>query len=154
MANSVQKDFQGPDWPLGSIIVVTPGTPVSIMANVDPGNVNAPETALQPAGLNMIQSGGQQEYTVLAQQIMFQGFKGNAGTGLVVNTGNIYIVRKGVGAGTGNRTDYGSIVAVVPSGQTLFLASAPRNRGTWGPYRYFIDADNANDACQVTLLVQ
>jgi hypothetical protein len=147
---SVQKDRQGPDWPLGLIIVTAPGTPVGIMSLVDPDSYNAPETAtaVEPAG-----SAQNNEYTELAQQIMFQGFKSNAGTGVVNNTGNVYVMRKGV-QGAGNHTDFGSMVAVLPPGQTLFLASSARNRACWGPYRYYIDADNANDAALVTLLVQ
>ena len=142
---SIQKDRQGPDWPLGTIVVVTPGTPVSIMSLVDPNNLNAPGTPTPGTS-------GADEYTVRAQQICFQGFKANT-HGLQANTGNIYIVRKGV-QGAGNRDDYGSIVAVIPSGLTMWLASAALNRNVFSPYRYFIDADNANDACQVTLLIQ
>jgi hypothetical protein len=155
MALSVMKDFQGPDWPLGLIVVVTPGTPVSIMSLVDAGNVNAPETAFgNQTSPQTIPTGGQQEYSVLAQQIMFQGVKSTAGNApLVNNSGNIYICRKGT-TGLGNRTDFGAIVAIVPPGQTLFLASSARNRDTWSPYRYYIDADNANDSALVTLLVQ
>jgi hypothetical protein len=34
MANSVLLDRHGPDWPLGFIKVVTPGTPVGLMSLV------------------------------------------------------------------------------------------------------------------------
>jgi hypothetical protein len=144
MALSVMKDKQGPDWPLGAIIVVTPGTPVGIMSLVDPNSYNAPETA---TGTHSA------EYSELCQQIMFQGFKSNAGTGMLQNTGNIYICRLGV-QGSGNRTDFGAIVAVLAPGQTIFIGSAPRNRDTFSPYRYYLDADNANDSALVTLFVQ
>jgi hypothetical protein len=141
---SVQKDRQGPDWPLGAIAVATPSTPVGIMSLVDSTNVNAPETATTTSS---------DEYSPLCQQIQFQGFKSNAGTGVVANTGNVYIMRKGV-QGLGNRTDFGSLVAVLPPGQTLFIASSARNRDTFSPYRYFLDADNAGDGAIVTLYVQ
>jgi hypothetical protein len=142
---SVQKDNKaGPDWPLGLIVGVTPGTPVGIMSLVDPTSVNAPETATTASS---------DEYTSVFQQIMFQGVKAGASHGLVSNTGNCYIVRKGV-QGAGNRDDYGSVVAVVLPGQTMFIASAPRNRDTFSGYRYSVDFDNAGDSCLVTGFVQ
>lgn len=141
---SVQKDRQGPDWPLGAIAVAAPGTPVRITSLVDSTNVNAPETATSTSS---------DEYSPLCQQIMFQGFKSNAGTGLVPNTGNVYVMRLGV-AGAGNRTDFGSMVAVLLPGQTVFIASSARNRDTFSPYRYYLDADNAADGALVTAFVQ
>lgn len=141
---SVQKDRQGPDWPLGAIAVTTPSTPVRITTLIDPTNANAPETATTTAG---------DEYSPLCQQIMFQGFKSNGGTGMVPNTGNVYIMRLGV-QGAGNRTDFGSMVAVLLPGQTTFIASSARNRDTFSPYRYYLDADTANDGALVTLFVQ
>ena len=145
MANTVLQDNQGPDWPLGNIVVVTPGTPVNIMSLVDPGNTNAPETATTTSS---------KEYTPLCQQIQFQAFNGGGSTRLTPNTGNIYIVRKNVGAGTGGTTDLGIIVAVLAPGQTYFMASSARNRDTFSPYRYYIDADSASDGAQVTLIIQ
>jgi hypothetical protein len=145
MTNSIQKNPQGPFWPLGAVTVVAPGTPVNMMFNIDPNNYNAPETATVPQSA---------EYTVRAQQIIIQGMKSNSGAGLVNNTGNIYVVMKGVGSGTGNRADTGSIVLTVPSGTTGVLASAPLVRNVFSPYELYIDADNAGDAAQVTLLIQ
>jgi hypothetical protein len=145
MALSVMKDRSGPDWPLGAIVVASPGTPVGIMSLVDPNSYDAPETA---TGTHSGEYGG-----ALCQQIMFQGFKSNAGTGVVQNAGFVYIVRLGT-AGSGNRTDFGAMVAVLAPGQTIFWGSAPRNRDTFSPYRYYLDADNANDGALVTLFVQ
>jgi hypothetical protein len=144
MPNSIHLDKQGPDWPLGSIVVATPGTPVNIMSVVDPSNVNSPSTSGNPAS---------DEYTVACNQIIIQGFKNNAGAGLVPNTGNLYLVRKGVTPGSGNRADTGVIVLVIPSGQTGVWGSAALVRNGFNPYRYSLDADNANDAGQVTLLI-
>jgi len=48
---------------LGLIAVATPGTPVSMMNNVDPARTNAPET-----GTSSLTA----EYTVRAQQIVIQ----------------------------------------------------------------------------------
>ena|ERR1700678_709101 len=144
---SVQKDYQGPDWPLGTIVVATPGTPVNIMSLVDPSNFAAPQTSATYAASNQTP-----EYTVRAQQMIFAGFKATT-HGLVPNTGNIYIVRKGV-QGAGNRDDYGSMVYVLQPGLILFLGSAALNRNVFNPYRYSIDADNASDAALVTLLIQ
>jgi hypothetical protein len=148
---SVHKDSKsGPVWPLGMIIVTTPGTPVGIMSLVDPNSYNAPETAtaVEPAG-----AAQGDEYTSVFQQIMFQGFTSNGGTGVISNQGNVYIMRKGV-QGAGNHTDFGSMVAVLAPGQTIFIASAPRNRDTFSGYQFYIDADNANDAAIVVGFVQ
>jgi hypothetical protein len=50
MAAGIQKNRFGPFWPLGSIVVVTPGTPVNMMSLVDPSLINAP-SQLVPSGL-------------------------------------------------------------------------------------------------------
>lgn len=147
MANSVLLDTYGPDWPLGSIAVVTPGVPVSIMSLVDPSFVNDPGSPTPPGAVKKL------EYTPAAQQIFFQAMKPGAAHGLQNNTGNIYIVRIGAG-GAGNRDDYGAIVACLQSGQSFFLASAALNRNVYSPYRYYIDADNAGDCAQCTLIMQ
>jgi hypothetical protein len=143
MANSVMKDKQGPDWPLGLIVVTSPGTPVELMGLVDSTDVNEPESAT---------SATSDEYTVRAQQIIFQGVKAGAAHGLQNNTGNVYVVREGTGPS--NHDDPGAIVAVITPGTTFVLGSAPLNRDVFSPYRYRIDADTANDACLVTLIIQ
>jgi hypothetical protein len=145
LANTVLKDIYGPDWPLGMIVVPTPGTPVSIMSLVDPTSVNDPSTATTTTSY---------EYTVTAQQLFFQAVKAGASHGVQNNTGNIYIVRfAGKGAGNGNRDDYGTMIWSLSPGANLFLSSAPLERNKFNPYRYYIDADNANDACLVTMLI-
>ena len=146
MANSVNQNRQGPLWALGSIIVVTPGVPVSIMSLVDAAKANAPESATSTTS---------DEYTFRAQQISFQGFKSNAGSGVVNNTGNVYIIGgQKVGSGSGNRTDYGAILWVLGPGLTWVLGSAASRVNVFSPYYFSIDADNANDAAQVTLIIQ
>ena len=147
MPNSVHLDKQGPDWPLGFIKVVTPGTPVEVMSNIE-------ATSPEPNEPETLSSGGGDEYTVRAQQICFQGFKPGATHGMQNNGGNVYIMRDGVGSGTGNRDDTGAMVFVLVPGATLFLASAPLNRNVFSPYRYSIDADNAGDGALVTLIIQ
>jgi len=92
---SVQKDFSGPDWPLGLIAVATAGTPVGIMSLVDSANVNDPAT-ITPG------TSGANEYTQRCNQIVFYGVKAGASHGLQPNTGNVYVMRKGV-QGAGNR---------------------------------------------------
>jgi hypothetical protein len=143
---SVEIDEYGPDWPLGLIAVVTPGTPVSIMSLVDPSAVNAPNNPT-PTGTDT-----EFEYSPSVQQIAFLAVKAGASHGTQNNTGNIYIVRKGV-QGAGNRDDYGAMVWALGPGQNLFLSSAPLERNVFSPYRYYIDADNAGDSCLVTLLI-
>lgn len=144
VTQSVHKDKEGPDWPLGLITVVTPGVPVSIMSLVDPSSVNDPASPTSPTS---------DEYTFRAQQITFQAFRAGGPHGLQNNLGNIYIVRKGV-QGPGNRDDYGSVVWVVGPGLTWVLSSAALDRNVYSPYRYFIDADNALDSCLVSMLMQ
>jgi hypothetical protein len=147
MANSVFRDKQGPDFPLGLIVVPTPGTPAELMSLVDATDANEPESATSTTS---------DEYTIRAQQIIFQAYKAGAAHGLVPNTGNIYIVREAgtAGGGSANRDDYGAIVAVLTPGQTFTLGSAALNRNVYSPYRYRIDADNAGDSCNVTLIIQ
>lgn len=147
MALSVMLDEYGPDWPLGLIVVATPGTPVGIMSLVDSASVNAPNT-ITPTGT----VAGEYEYSPSVQQIFFAAVKAGASHGTQNNTGNIYIVRKGV-QGAGNRDDYGAMVFPLAPGASLFLSSAPLERNVFSPYRYSIDADNANDSCLVTLLI-
>jgi hypothetical protein len=148
VANSVHQDKQGPLWPLGNIIVPTPGTPVRITSLVDSTNVNAPETPTPGTA-------GADEYTTRAQQIIFQGVTPGAGPpALKNNTGLLYILKRGAGGGTGNKTDLGTIIAVVAPGATFILGSAALNRNVFNPYEYFVDVDTANDAAQVTLVIQ
>jgi hypothetical protein len=153
MANSVLRDRQGPDWPLGNIVVPTPGTPVRITNLVDATAADAPETAVggpTPTGA----SGVGDEYTYRANQIVFQAYKvGAAPPAFTPNTGNIYILRK-AGSGSNNKTDIGVIVAILQPGQTFTLGSSALVRNDFNPHRYWIDADTANDACQVTLIIQ
>lgn len=144
---SVNKDISGPDWPLGLIVVATPGLPVGIMSLVDPLGVNDPATPT-PSTV------GAYEYTIRAQQLMFQAVRAGASNGLQINTGNIYIMRKPVqGSGSAHDNDFGACVAVLAPGQTLFIASAPINNNVYSPYRYFIDADTAGDSALVTLFI-
>jgi len=147
MAVGVQKRPQGPFWPLGSIVVVTPGTPVAITSLVDPTGVNNPNTATSTSS---------DEYTRRCNEIIIQGMKSNAGSGLTNNTGNIYVIVKGgtAAGGSDNRTDTGAIYLTVPAGTTAVIAASPLNRNVFTPYNLFIDADNANDAAQVSLLIQ
>lgn len=143
MTQSIEKDRQGPDWPLGLIVNVTPGIPVNIMSLVDPAGVNGPGAATSPTS---------DEFTVACQQIQITAVKPGVTHGLQPNTGNIYIMRKPV-QGPGNRDDYGAMVAMLFPGQSFFISSAPLNRNVLSPYRYHIDADNAGDGALVTMYI-
>lgn len=150
MPNSIQLDRQGPDWPLGLITVATSGTPVGIMSVVDPTGTAQPHTATPSVPPGTYEA--LPEYTVAAQQIIFQAVKS---TGPVVaNTGAIYVVRQKVGSGTGNKADTGSIVAIIQPGGTFILGSSAQVVNVFSPYRYSIDADTNGDGCLVTLLIQ
>lgn len=147
MALSIQRDFNGPDWPAGLITVAASGTPVNIMSVLDPTNLWAP-------GASAVTS---PEYAPRVFEISFTAVKSVAP--VVLNTGAIYIVRAGAAGGSGNKTDSGSIVAILQPGvatalQTFVLRAAPFNRDIYNPYRYFIDADTNADGCLVTFSVQ
>ena|SRR2546430_6969142 len=152
MPNSIHIDPRGPDWPLGFIGVVTPGTPVGIMSVVDPNGVNDPSVPVPPATGSV--PALTQLYSPRAQQIIFMAYKTPAGSGPVLNTGNIFICRKAVGSGSGNRNDTGVILMILTPGQVWVLAGAAGNFDTFSPYRYFIDANNAGDGAIVVLLPQ
>jgi hypothetical protein len=142
MANSVYKGYQGTWWPLGVIVVATPGTLVNVMVNVDPSNVDAPESAT---------SATSREYTVTCQEIFFQGYHaGAAPPALAVNTGNINIKTKPL-AGAGGVGDTGCIVLIIPSGQSATLTAAALNRNVFSPYEIYVDADTAADGVLATL---
>lgn len=144
MPNSIIRDFNGPDFPLGNIANVTPGTPLNIMSLVDPTLGNSPQS--QAPTLTG-------EYPIRAQQIIFQAVKAGVAHGTQNNTGNVYICRQGVGTGTGNRDDLGCQVKTLAPGETFVMAAAPLSQNVLNPYRYSIDADTAADGCQVTLLI-
>src|SRR5579864_2648600 len=140
MAVGVSQDKQGPTWPLGNIVVATPGTPVRITNLVDSGVANAPETAVG------VGAGVGNEYTSRAQQIQFQAYKvGAQPPAFALNTGLIYIIQKTTAAGSNNKTDSGCVVAILSPGQSYVLASAPLNRNVFNLYEYFIDGDTAGD---------
>lgn len=149
MADSVHKDKFGPEFPLGLIVVAAAGTPVSIMSRVDPTGVNDPSSP-SPGTV------AADEYTVSFQQILFQAVKAGAGPpSLAVNTGNVYILRKGAAGGTGNATDKGTIIKMLIPGESYAYPPAPSAMGKnqFNGYRYFIDADTTADACLVTGII-
>lgn len=134
----------GPLWPLGNIVVGTPGTPVGLMSLVDSANTNAPETASSYASPGA-------EYTRTCYQIQFQGYKAGSGPPrFVVNTGLVYVVLKP----TSGATDTGNVVGIIPAGGSFTLTAAALNRDVINPYEIFLDADTADDAAQVTLFIQ
>lgn len=140
MSQSVMTDPVGPDWPLGLIVVVTPGTPVALMSLVDPTNANSPFRAAGGTAPRM---------TTSFQQMSLQGLRAGASHGLRDNTGNVYLIRK-IGTGSKDYDDYGGIVVCVKPGQTIFLASGAHNNNVYSPYRYWVDGDNASDGLLVT----
>jgi hypothetical protein len=150
LANTVEKNKQGPVWILGNIAVATPGTPVGIMSLVDPSSVNDPNNPTSTTS---------DEYTVRAYQILFQPSKAGASHGLQQNTGNIYIIKRGAGAGSGNRDDLGVVIVTLTQGAAssmplpFALTAAPLDRNVFNPYDFLIDADTPADGAQVTLVI-
>jgi hypothetical protein len=104
------------------------------MSLVDSAQKNAP-TAPVPGTV------GANEYTVKCNQIVIQGMKSNAGTGMTNNTGNIYVILKG--NGSNNRTDTGCILLTVPLGQTAVISPPAMNVEVFNPYLIFLDAETA-----------
>ncbi len=146
MANSVHQSRQGPIWPLGNIVVAAAGTPVRITNLVDPNAVNAPES---------LTSTTSDEYTPRVWGLLFQAMKAGAGPpALANNTGLLYILKRGTPAGTGNKTDLGTIIKVLAPGETFLLSAAALNRDVYSPYDFYVDADTSGDACQVTAIIQ
>src|SRR5271156_5859820 len=144
MANSVQQDREGPLWPLGNIVVVTPGTYVPIMSLVDPTRVNAPEALTSTTSA---------EFTARCNQISFTAVKaGAAPPKLTNNTGNVYVVKRPL-TGGGGVADVGTVIQILTPGQTWVLASASVDGNQLSPYEIYIDADTGGDAVQVSLVI-
>jgi hypothetical protein len=139
LALSVMRDIGGPDWPLGLITVAAPSTPVGVMSLIDAAATDPDAPTLWS------------DSSVRVQQLIFIAVKSVAP--VVANAGAIYIVRKAAPGGSGNRTDSGATVAILTPGQTFVLATPALSMNSISPYRYFIDADNANDGCLVTAFV-
>lgn len=145
---SVQMDINGPDWPLGFIDVVSPGTPVNIMFNVDQSLVAQGSTTNNPdSGVE-----GKYEYSWRCNQIIFQGFKPKMGGGTQVNTGNVYVCRTPI-SGPGGKGDTGCIVFTITPGAIVTLAVPALSVNSLSAYRYFLDADNAGEGAFVTLII-
>jgi hypothetical protein len=145
MANSIQKNPNGPLWPLGFIAVVTPGTPVSFMSLVDPTNDNAPDAPTSTTSA---------EYTPRCQEFIITAQKPGAAHGTQLNTGNVYILIAPTPTGSGNRDDMGSLILPMVPGAVFFLSSAFINLNVWSPYKLLVDADNAGDGVLVTMVIQ
>ena len=144
MALSVLQRRNGPEWPLGAIVVSTAGTPVGIMSLVDANNTNAPET---PS--NRLTS----EYTTTCRSIWFQGYHPGANNnGMVLNSGNVYVTVNDGNGNPGNRTNSGTMVMVVPPGSSAPLPDSLGSAVRFSPYKYSIDVDTNGDGALVTLI--
>lgn len=147
MALSIQR-YCAPVWPLGAIVVPTPGTPVNIMFLVDPGNSNAPETAVGPGTVLGA------AYAPTCHKIFLQGVHPGANNnGMVINTGNVYLTVAPAGNGTGGRVDSGSIVFTIFPGAAVTWPGSEVDRNSISPYKFWIDSDSANDGALVSLQV-
>lgn len=148
---AVQINPAGPFWPLGNIVVGTPGSSVCVMSLVDANNNSAPETVSGGGGPG---AAGQVGFatTPTFHAIRIQGLKAGANNnGLVNNSGNIYVC---IGtANTNNRNDYGCVVQMIAPGVTQDIRLLEVDRDTASPYRVRIDADTANDGAQCTLII-
>ncbi len=139
---SIYKSRTGAVWPLGYVNVPTAGNAVCIMTNVDANNVNAPENPSNNAT---------SEYTPVFRGLGIQGYHpaaNNAG-GMVVNTGNVYLMVRPTGNNSGNRSDPGAMVKVIYPGGDLFFPIDPTGGQGFSPYSYFLDVDSNNDGALV-----
>lgn len=143
---SVVQARTGPTWPLGFISVANSGSPVGIMSLVDANNNWSPTAS---SGNGNVYP----EYAIRCRSIWFQGYKPAANNnGMVTNTGNVYIFQPG--NGSGNKTDTGCMVGVIPANGGYF--NMPLSLGATGiqfnPYEYTIDADVNGEGAIVTLV--
>jgi hypothetical protein len=147
MALSQCQARSGPVWPLGCVVVPSPGTPVNIMFNVDPQNNNAPGTAYGPG--TPVSAG----VTPTCHKIFIQGVHPGANNnGMVLNSGNIYLMVAPQG-GPGNRSDSGAIAAVIFPGSGSTWPANEMELDTVSPYSFWVDADSANDGALITLQI-
>jgi hypothetical protein len=148
MAISVQKLRGAAATSLGFIQVTTSGNAVPLSTNIDANNVNAPGTLNQPVAQF---PGTQTEYSPSFRGYKIYGFKpaaNNAG-GMVVNTGSIYLLSAPAGTGSGNRSDPGSILAIIGAGNSETFPPEGTGLTAFSPYNLYLDADNNNDGALV-----
>lgn len=146
MALSVQKSGGGPVWPLGCIIVATPGTPICVMSLIDPNNLNAPGAQVSgpfPASAK--------EWTYNFRGIGIQGYHAAANNnGMVANNGQVYLLSPpSNNGGPGNRSDSGSMIKIIGPGVDFFYPSPSPGVDFISPYNLFIDADTAGDGALI-----
>lgn len=146
MPLSVQRSYTAAVWPIGYVNVPAAGTPVNIMSRIDANNVNAPGN---PSNNTTVGT----EYTRACRAIAFQGYQPGANNnGMIPNNGNVYIMVAAAGNGSGNRTDSGSIIKVLPPGGDFVLSAiTPGWNDMFSPYSIFLDADNNNDGASVVI---
>lgn len=129
----------GPCYPLGKIIVATPGTPVLLSQNVSistgfgtpTGGVPSLTTAGSPAGM-------------CANQLIIRSYPTNAGY--------TYICMKGTTAQPGNKNVPNSIIIPLAPGDFFNLAS-PQLSNPFVLTQLVVDADTANNALQISCVI-
>ena len=147
MALSKQQMRGGPVWPLGFVQCANNGTKVCIMVNVDPSNLNAPDTPNPPTPSF---PSNKSEYTPTFKGIGIQGYKPGANNnGMVVNTGNVYLLSAAAG-GTGNRADSGSIIKVITPGSDFFYPPPNPGLDMFSGYYLYLDVDVDGEGALVT----
>lgn len=148
MANSVQSLFTVPMTSLGYVNVPTSGTPVRLTVNVDANNNYAPETPVGPGTTNG------PNYTPTGHRLFFQGYHPAANNnGMILNTGNVYLMMAAANNGSGNKTDSGAMLFVIPPGGTATWPASEVDRNTISPYKFYLDADSNNEGALVTMQV-
>ena len=129
----------GPLYPLGKLIVATPGTSILLSQNVPittgfgtpTGGVPSLTTAGSPSGM-------------CANQLICRSYPANAGY--------TYLVMKGTVAQPGNKNVPNSIVMIFAPGD-FFNLSVPQLTNPFVLTALAIDADTANNALQICAVI-
>jgi len=146
MALSSYKKYQGVVQPLGFVSVATAGTPVCIMANVDANNNGSPSATTTYGGVIP-------ESAQVCRAVTLQGYKpGAANNGMIINTGNVYVMLAAANNGSGNRTDSGAMVKVLYPGADYTIGGTAYSDTLFSPYQIFLDSDVNGEGALTTLL--
>lgn len=115
------------------------GTPVCLAKNVDANNANAPGTVFPPPPQF---PGTQTETSATFGALAIQGVKpGNNNSGMVSNTGNIYLMQAPSPGANGNKADFGAMIKAIAPGADYFFPPDGTGGQRFSPYTLYLDSD-------------
>lgn len=143
MPLSVYKSLRGSAVPLGFVQVSNSGTAVPLSKNIDANNGNAPGTVFpNPPQF----PGSQTEFSPSFRSFNIFGWQPAANNnGMQLNSGNIYLLAAPAGNGSGNRSDSGAMLAIIPPGGQYTYPPSGAHFDRFSPYTLYLDADSNND---------